>query len=369
MRPKSLLLLIVAVGSGLVAAWGATQGTGEKAPQTVPVLMVVADQIPSHTPIKDEMVKFVDTPQSELLWDAITRKEDYEGKALSYTATRGEMLTKSKLTDRFNASTEIEKGKRVVTVKVDLSTSHSGQIRPKDRVDVYTTYTTGQFGGVGGGNERKTKRVLSRIEVFSIDSTRASSSHGNDDVMAKTVSLMVDPEQASVLMMAEKMGVLHLALRNKFDESDDPIPVLTEKDFDRLLSDDPTIATARESEQSVQASFTDSDEYQAMMAKLKQLENLESKLANLEKKDQEKIKAEIEKVTAPEIPPWTITVFSGRDKKQHEFKEPAPPEAGVLPDLPEGDSSRREEPGRDSTTLPEVDQPMNTALRADSSDK
>lgn len=369
MRPKSLMLLVVAVGCGLLAMLAMNAQSGAAKQEKVKVLVVAADTIPSHTPLREEMVTWLEVPQSELLWDAVTRKEDYDGKAINVTVNKGEMITKSKLTDKFNASTEIPTGKRVVTVNVDISTSHSGQIRPRDIVDVFTTYQTGQFGGQSSV-QTKTKRILSKIEVFSIDSIRSSNTPGNEDVLAKTVSLLVDPDQALVLMMASKKGSIILALRNKLDPSEVDIPILTDDDFDKLESSDSDLET----EESAFAKFKNSDEYKNMVAKdsatLKELQNLKNELAKLQAdKDKIQIESEIAQIKEPEVPSWKITVFDGRKKETVEFREETDKEA-TLPEVPKGDAPAKDDStSGNSTTPPDGNQPTSTVLKADTGDK
>jgi pilus assembly protein CpaB len=313
------------------------------------------------------MVTWMEVPQSELLWDAVTRKEDYEGKALSVTCTKGEMITKSKLTEKFNASTEIEIGKQVVTVNVDISTSHSGQIRPGDVVDVYTTYSMGQLGGTRGTPETKTKVVLSRIKVFSIDSIRSASTPGNEDVLAKTVSLLVEPHQAEVLLMASKKGSIHLALRNKNDMTETDVPILTEQAFDEINSTDPDLVSDKVGTNSVTASFTDSEEYKKQQKEINRLNDLVNQF-ELEQKSLA-LADRLKQSKESQLPSWKVKIYNGKNIETVEFKEEAEKDA-TLPEAQDGDAPSTDNNGNgESTTAPEGDQPMNTALRADTGDK
>ncbi|HUG19935.1 MAG TPA: Flp pilus assembly protein CpaB [Planctomycetaceae bacterium] len=366
MRPKSLMLLLVAGGCGLLAFWAATQNTSGKDQQMVKVLVVAVDNIPSYEPLKDEMVGWLDVPQSQIVLDAVTRREDFQGKALNVSMNKGEMITKSRLTDKFNASTEIQNGKRLVTVNVDISTSHSGQIRPGDIVDVITTYQVGELGGMRGGTQTKTKVVLSKIEVFSIDSIRSTNTPGNEDVLAKTVSLLVDPEQALPLMMASQKGKIHLALRNKLDSSESDVPILTEDDFDKINSSDPDLATKSESE-SVAVNYSESEEYKQQKKELDRLNDLVNKL----KAEQNalSLQSKIDDLKKIELPSWTVTIYDRGKKDKIEFKEETEKEA-TLPEAPKGDLPATDDnTSGNSTTSPEGDQPMNTALKADTGDK
>jgi pilus assembly protein CpaB len=114
---------------------------------------------------------------------------------------------------------------RVATVPVTVTKTHSGLILPGDRVDVVVTYTVAhnmpgqmnsQFGEI-----KKAKTILQYIEVFATDNIRQSAVPNGEskDVAAKNISLLVNPDQYVLLMLAESKGQLSLALRHRGDDS------------------------------------------------------------------------------------------------------------------------------------------------------
>ncbi len=114
----------------------------------------------------------------------------------------------------FGASSEIPDGMRAVTVSVDSTKTHSGQIQPGDRVDVLVTYKSRTQRGM----ITRTKAVLEFIKVFSVDSRRVSVGGETQEAAAKNISLLVTPDQANLLMLAVNKGTLQLALRHKTDD-------------------------------------------------------------------------------------------------------------------------------------------------------
>lgn len=89
-------------------------------------------------------------------------------------------------------------------------------LRPGDRVDVQLFVKKDQRTGV---ETAKSKVILQNIRVFAVDQAVQRSADGGDEkAIAKTVSLMLSPEQASKLSLAEQIGEISLIPRNPDDE-------------------------------------------------------------------------------------------------------------------------------------------------------
>ena len=70
-----------------------------------------------------------------------------------------------------------------------------------------------------GIDSAKTKVILQNIRVFAVDQTVQRSPDGGEErTIAKTVSLLLTPEQASKLTLAENIGEVSLIPRNPDDE-------------------------------------------------------------------------------------------------------------------------------------------------------
>lgn len=220
MKPKAFILFILAAGCGLVAMLGVKQVLSDKnnvvEEPKVKVLHAKA-RINSHVPLTPEMVEFREIPKSAVPFGAVTKPEEYKGRALRSGAVKNEIIMMAKLGDRgdFDASSSIPEGMRLVSVPVNLTTSHSGLIRPRDRVDVLVTFEAPS--GASRGSITTTKTILDYIEVFAIDDRTPEQDANQKDVLAKNVSLLVTPQQAQLVMLAQKKGVMHLALRPKND--------------------------------------------------------------------------------------------------------------------------------------------------------
>ena len=241
MKMKSVVLLAVALGCGLVAMLGVqqvmssgTQPADQSAPETKTVL-VASENIQPFSLLDDSNTTFKELPIAIVPEGAITSRSEIAESRLRYFALEGEVIQVAKLAAKnYAPSDEIEPGMRVVTVKVNQTKTHSGLIRPGDFVDVVLTYKTAK---TGRRSRQRTVTVLKKVKIFSIDDKRLSNSRDADgnDLKAKNISLIVKPKHGNLLMLAESRGTLTLALRSKpvKGETDE-----TEKDDGGFAVDD-----------------------------------------------------------------------------------------------------------------------------------
>ena len=218
MKFKTIVLLAVAVGCGLVAMLGVQQMTkkGPAAEEEYAQVLFATTEITSGTLLDEANVGFKRWPKDQVPQGAVTTAEQYDNRSLRGNAVPGEMIMLAKLSEKgvWGASADIPEGMRVVTVPVDLTKSHSGLIAAGDRVDVLVTYKARDEQGMS----TRTRTFLEAIKVFATDSRRASEvTKDGEEVKAKNISLLVTPEQANLVMLAVNKGQIHLALRHKGD--------------------------------------------------------------------------------------------------------------------------------------------------------
>lgn len=101
-------------------------------------------------------------------------------------------------------------GMRAVTVRVNDVVGVAGFVLPGMRVDITVT------GRPPLGTETLTTTVLQNITVLSAGQTMAPDSRGQA-INAPTVTLLVTPEQAEVIILAGSEGRIQLVLRNGSD--------------------------------------------------------------------------------------------------------------------------------------------------------
>jgi len=219
MKLKTILLLAVAVGCGLVAMLGVQQSMNSagraEANETVSVLMAVTD-IPVGEVLTPDNVVFRDVDVDTAPENAVRREEDYKDRSATVAILANDFVTLAKLSEPgiSGPSVAIPPGMRVVTVPVNDTTSHSGMMAPGDRVDVLVTYQS----RTQRGQTTQTKVLLEYIEVFATGNKTVSDGRSDGEQKIKNVSLLVTPEQMPYVKLAEKKGTLSLSWRRKDDD-------------------------------------------------------------------------------------------------------------------------------------------------------
>lgn len=221
MKMKSIVLMAVALGCGLVAMFGVQQvmsGSKKSAEANTVKILMATVEIPAGTMlVEDQNVAFKDCPVSMVPEGAVKTPEQFKDRAVRFTTPAGVVVMAHTLGEPgvSGAALKIPKGMRVVTIPVDTTTSHSGQLMPGDHVDVLATYKVRH---AEQGMINKTATILQCIKVFSSDNVREPGSAEGAEIKAKNISLLVTPEQANFLMLAKNKGTLQLALRAPGDE-------------------------------------------------------------------------------------------------------------------------------------------------------
>jgi pilus assembly protein CpaB len=318
MKPKSLMLLAVAAGFGLVAMIGAQQLMARNQGQTENVKVLVAlSGIDPGVRLNPDLVTFKDFPKDNVPEGAVTKLEEYEERALKTRAYPGQPILIPQLgaKGQFGTSLQIPEGMRLATLKVDPTMIHSGIMKPGDRVDVVLTYQISRRGNVP---DIKTRTILQFVQVFAMGNQMVGTEVAAEDTPkeVKSVSLLVSPVQAELLKYAEKKGTLHLTLRSTLDKA----PVISEgadeEQLERLqneLARDMNPELAEEGSLPPQPSFADFVKRDPAPAA----------------------------VVETNKPTWKVQVFQGPDQKTFEFEVEEPetkPAEGQPPGKPTADA-------------------------------
>jgi pilus assembly protein CpaB len=220
MRMKSLILIFIALGCGLVASIGISQvmnqGGGAGNLEMEQVLVALAD-IDIGAKLDAQNVKLEDWPKAKIPEGAVRRLEDVKDKFANARFFKGEPLHVNKISDTLsNIANKVPPGYRAMPVKVDEDTVMKG-ISPGDRVDVMV------FLKRNGQDITETGAftILKNVRVFAVASNteRASDAKG-ETANFKTISLLVKPDHSRELAVAAQMGKIMLTLRRP-DENDE----------------------------------------------------------------------------------------------------------------------------------------------------
>ncbi len=219
MRPKSMILILIALGCGLVASIGISQVVERNSAlnankMVMKPIYVAMSNISAGEELSATRVKIEEWPADKIPEGAITKAEELDGMSPTQALYAGEPLLMAKLADRDkiqSSANKIPPGYRVTAIAVDATSAVAGLIWPGDHVDVL----------VFVGGRPKADVVLRNIEVFAVNDVvhREVDGQGNS-IQARTVSLLVVPEQTEKLLHASSVGKLSLALRGPNETKD-----------------------------------------------------------------------------------------------------------------------------------------------------
>lgn len=231
-----ILILVLALGSGGVAAWLALGASGEEQPAAAAVVkatpvpsrevLVASADIGHGAPIDSASLKWQawpgDVPAVFINREARpTAVEELEGATARGGFVSGEPIREDRIAkagSRF-LSGQLASGKRAIAVRVTAESTAGGFILPGDRVDViHTKVIPGQS---DGQSEVLSQPILSNVHVLAVDQT-AADADGTTTVVGKTATLEVGAEHIPVIAAAEASGTISLALRAAGDASEAP---------------------------------------------------------------------------------------------------------------------------------------------------
>ena len=232
MKSKTFVMMFLAIGFGLVAAYLTAKISAKQAiPDTQPVL-VAKEKILAGQVVKDPEKLFVlmsyptgSTP------NAISNLDDLKNKIVNKTIQPGQWLTTEDVSGNFGI--ELPKGYYAMSVKVDATSAASGFVLPKSRVNVVSVLKPQGMGG-----RTRVVTILQDVLVLAVDTM---SVRPEDKIAMGQVSnalLAVKPADSQKLALAQSMGEVKLVLRSHDDEKKVPLPELEYMGADTLSGDD-----------------------------------------------------------------------------------------------------------------------------------
>ncbi|MBL8816959.1 MAG: Flp pilus assembly protein CpaB [Planctomyces sp.] len=221
MKSQSLVLLVIAAGCGLVAMFGVQKVMSRnsvKAEDTIEVLQASVDIQPGDV-LNDTNTKLVRVNVNACPEGVVRDPKEIAERSIKVPATIGDWILVSKLSEKgeVGAAPNVPDGMRALAIPVDATQTLSGMLRPGNRVDIMLTYESKTH----GGKRQITRTILQYVEVFAVDDKIYGKDRGTEvAVAAKNISVLVTPEQAGLLRLAEKVGTLSTSLRSNGDKTE-----------------------------------------------------------------------------------------------------------------------------------------------------
>lgn len=202
-----------------------TARTAAAGPLLTPVVVSASDLSFGQT-LAESNLKVAMFPRESVPKGAVSRVDSLIGQTTKVFLAQDEPILTSKLSSIGGGlSLMIAPTQRAVSIKVDRVSGVSGFVLPGDRVDVIAIVDQ-----TTSSREALAKTILQNIEVLAAG--EKTEKKGNEPITVQSVTLLVDPEGAQKLALAQDQGTLHLALRNPNDtETDDDAEGLSTREL------------------------------------------------------------------------------------------------------------------------------------------
>lgn len=224
MRAKSIILLVVALGCGLLASIGISEVLknrgGKRTKGETETIFVALQDVGMGEILTPQVLRLEAWPKGKLPIGVITKIEDVEGRRTRTRLFAGEPILAKKLFGKGarnqGATMLIPKGFRVVPIQVDAVSGGADLIQPGDRVDLILYARRDLNKGV---LETTTQTFLQDVKVFAVNDVTDMDIDDKSTIRAKTISLLVTPQQAEKITLATELGNLRLVMRSPEDDA------------------------------------------------------------------------------------------------------------------------------------------------------
>jgi pilus assembly protein CpaB len=230
MYTARIVVLIIALGAGGIAAYLASGSDNKPAPAipvaqlaTVDVLVAKSD-IGLGQSVKPEDLQWQTWPTATAGSTLIRRTDrpnattEIIGQIARAPFVSGEPIREQKLVKADGSgfmAAILPTGMRAVSTEITPETGAGGFILPNDRIDVILSKHE-KDPDRQGAETVQSETVLTNIRVLAIDQA-PKEKDGQNSVVGRTVTLELKPEQAETLARVRQSGTLSLALRSIAD--------------------------------------------------------------------------------------------------------------------------------------------------------
>ena len=206
------LLWALLVASAFYRFAGAGARTRKAEPERP--LVVAVRELPLGTTLTRDCVKLRNVPESLFPKGGFSRVEDVLDRPVISAIQADEPVMESRTAPRGSGvglAPLISPGMRAISVRVNDVVGVAGFILPGMRVDVLVT------GRPAGAADTFTRTVLQNISVLSAGQTTQTDGK-SQTITTPVVTLLVNPNEAEALTLANNEGHIQLVLRNSVDQ-------------------------------------------------------------------------------------------------------------------------------------------------------
>lgn len=223
---RTLIVVLVALVAAAAASFGVYRAISRIPAREVEVAtqfaVVAAKALPTGSRIDADSVKVVAWPARTPLPGGFSSIDQVVQRGLVASVVENEPLTESKLAPKEAGAglpPTIPPGMRALSVKVNDVVGVAGFIVPGCRVDVMVILRSQKDEGGTRKEEALARVVASNVEVLA-SGTRYDQENAKKDgkaIPSTVVTLMVSPNDAERIALAQAEGQVMLSLRNPLD--------------------------------------------------------------------------------------------------------------------------------------------------------
>jgi pilus assembly protein CpaB len=240
MRSKTLILMFVAIGCGLVASYMTSRliaDRGKENEEEKVTVLVARQNITMGTLLKEPEQLFEEKQftKGEEPKRAIRTFDELRDRRMNKPIGAEQFVTPDDVIDKSQDGFAygLPKGKRAISFKVNVDTIVGGFVLPHSHVDIVSV--------IKRNEEQFSRIILQNVLVLAVD-TMDRRPDDKQAVVSSTVTVMVTPTEAEKISLATELGTLRLILRPFGDEEKVVTPGITPKNVVQASdgkSDDP----------------------------------------------------------------------------------------------------------------------------------
>ena len=251
MRSKAALLLSLVLGVVAVVllfSWASGLRRQLLEESNMVGILVATVDIPPNTIIDERLVQRIEVPQKYAQPKAMADFNLVRGRVAAAPIPAGAQILDTYLEEegRMALAYDVPRGRRAITIGVDAVSGIGGNVRPGNFIDMFGTFEFGRPTGYQGGQlmyaDEKTevRLMMQNVQVVAIErdirrggtparhyttpeemqeaqTAAADEARAARERPVTNVTLLVSPEQAQQVVLAQELGRLTLALRSNLD--------------------------------------------------------------------------------------------------------------------------------------------------------
>jgi pilus assembly protein CpaB len=200
-------------------------------------VIVTASDLTYGVKLDRAMLRMARYPKDAVPEGAYANMDSVVGQTTKVFMGAREPVTAVKMSSRGGGlSMLVRPTMRAASLEVNQVSGVSGFVLPGDRVDVLVTVD-----GRNVNEDAVTRTVLQNVEVLAAG--QKTEQQDNKPITVQAVTILVAPDGAETLALAEHEGKIHLVLRNPEDQAEVTVASLSTRE---MLGHQPAMAVARE---------------------------------------------------------------------------------------------------------------------------